>query len=203
MKTRRPGMFRKRRVDGFLPALVFVTFFSFAAFCAAAEQPPQEGEAFPDLKFPTPQTKEHLAYLGMNSKVGPTFKLGQVKADVVIFEVFSMYCPYCQNEAPSVNGLFTRIFERGLEGKIKLIGLGAGNSPYEVGLFRVKYGIQFPLLPDEELTIHTALGKVRTPYFIAVRLGHDGKGRVIYSRVGTIGDPGQFLDFIIEKAGIP
>jgi peroxiredoxin len=138
----------------------------------------------------------------MNSKVGPAFKLGQVEAKVVIFEVFSMYCPYCQNEAPSINGLYNRIAERGLEGKIKLIGLGAGNSPYEVDLFKARYGVRFPLLSDSDLTLHTALGKVRTPYFIAVTLTPDGQRQVIYSKVGTIGDPGQFLDTIVQKAGL-
>jgi len=195
-------MNRRQRVDGLLPVLIFAAFFAFAAFCTAAEQPPQEGESFPDLKFPTPKASEHLAYLGLDSKVGPAFKLGQVKASVVIFEVFSMYCPYCQNEAPSINGLYSRIAERGLEGKIKLIGLGAGNSPYEVDLFKGKYGVQFPLLSDSDLTLHTALGKMRTPYFIVVSLTPEGKGLVIYSRVGTIGDPEQFLDFITQKAGI-
>jgi peroxiredoxin len=168
----------------------------------AVAEPPQAGEAFPDLKLPVPKGKEHLDYLGLGAKPGATFKVGQVKARVVILEVFSMYCPYCQNEAPAINALYDRIAERGLADAIKLIGLGAGNSPYEVNLFKGRFGIRFPLLPDSDLSLHTALGKVRTPYFIAVSLEPGGKQRVIYSRVGTIGDPGQFLDQIIELAGL-
>lgn len=195
-------MNRWRNVQWFFPALLLVAFFALTSLCRAADQPPQEGDTFPDLKFPSPKQKEHLAYLGIDTKAGPAFKLGQVKADMVIFEVFSMYCPYCQKEAPGVNGLYSRIAERGLEGRIKLIGLGAGNSAYEVDLFMKKYNIKFPLLSDSDLALHTALGKVRTPYFIAVTLTPDGKRRVIYSRVGTIGDPGQFLDVIVQEAGL-
>ncbi len=195
-------MNRKRYVQGLLPALLALVLFAFAAPGMAADQPPREGELFPDLKFPVPKSPEHTAYLGLDSKVGTSFRVGQVKAEVVIFEVFSMYCPHCQREAPSINILYNRIAERGLEGRIKLIGLGAGNSPYEVDLFKSKYGIKFPLLPDTDLALHKALGEVRTPYFIAVVLKPDGNRRVIYSKVGTIGDPGQFLEGIVQQAGL-
>jgi peroxiredoxin len=188
-------------VQGFIPALLVLVSFAFAVPGMAADQPPQEGELFPDLKFPVPKSAEHLAYLGLDSKIGTSFRVGQVKANVVVFEIFSMYCPHCQKEAPSINILYNRIVECGLEGRIKLIGLGAGNSPYEVDLFKSKYGIKFPLLPDTDLALHKALGEVRTPYFIAVALKPDGKRRVIYSKVGTIGDPGQFLDGIVQQAG--
>ena len=183
-------------------AVMGIMFLSFAGLSVAAGGPPQKGEPFPDLTFPAPTGTEHQRYLGLGPKAGSTFKLDQVKANVVILEVFSMYCPYCQNEAPGINDLYAKIAERGLDGRIKLIGLGAGNSPYEVDLFKGKYGIKFPLLPDKDLKLHNALGRVRTPYFIVVSLNPDGKQQVIYSKVGTIGDPGQFLDSIIEAAGI-
>jgi peroxiredoxin len=182
--------------------MTVMAIFSCAALCLAASGPPLTGEPFPDLKLPVPAESEHLKYLGLGPKAEATFTLDQVKANVVILEVFSMYCPYCQNEAPSINALYAKIAERGFDDRVKLIGLGAGNSSYEVGLFKGKFGIKFPLLPDNDLRLHTALGQVRTPYFIVVSLKPDGSQQVIYSKVGTIGDPVQFLDSIIQTAGL-
>lgn len=187
---------------GWASAMAAMAILSCAGLCMAATGPPLTGEPFPDLKLPVPAESEHLKYLGLVPESQPTFTLNQVKANVVILEVFSMYCPYCQNEAPSINALYSRIAERGLDDRVKLIGLGAGNSPYEVSLFKGKFGIKFPLLPDNDLSLHTALGQVRTPYFIVVSLEPDGKWKVIYSKVGSIGDPEQFLDSIIQTAGL-
>mgnify|MGYP005840304511 FL=1 len=195
-------MSRKRKTGGWSSAVMAIILISVAGSCQAVAGPPLTGESFPDLKLPVPVESEHLKYLGLDPKVKTTFKLPQVKADVVILEVFSMYCPYCQNEAPSINTLYARIAERGLDGRVKLIGLGAGNSAYEVDLFKGKFGIRFPLLSDSDLSLHTALGQVRTPYFIVVSLKPDGKQQVIYSKVGGIGDPDQFLDSIVNAAGL-
>jgi peroxiredoxin len=177
-------------------------FLLSVALCRAADQPPQVGELFPSLKFPTPKASQELSYLGLGTKVGPSFKLGQVKARVVVLEVFSMYCPYCQAEAPSINGLFQITTERGLDTQVKLMGIGAANTPFEVDLFRKKYDVKFPLLPDKDLVLHEALGKVRTPYFIAVKLDPSGSQQVIYSKVGSIGSPEEFLNRIVLDAGI-
>ncbi|HUH65156.1 MAG TPA: hypothetical protein VLZ07_01875 [Syntrophales bacterium] len=63
-----------------------------------------------------------------------------------------MYCPYCQREAPNVNDLFARI-ERdpALKGKIKIIGIGTGNTSCEVHVFKKQYNVPFSRLPRRRL----------------------------------------------------
>lgn len=164
----------------------------------AAEEPPAEGAVFPDIQLPVPQDAETRKYLGVGDK--ETFKIPEIKADVVLIEIFSMYCPYCQREAPRINELYQLIADRNLGDKIKIIGIGASNTPYEVELFRKKYQIPFPLFPDENLSLHSALGQVRTPYFIGVKIGKDGSGKVIYSKLGALDDIKSFLDLLVNQA---
>ena len=166
---------------------------------AQRSAPPAEGGSFPDIAMPAPPAAEARKYLGLKS--GDKFKVAQIKAEMVIFEIFSMYCPHCQSEAPNVNELYQFIDSRPeLKGKIKVVGLGAGNSSFEVDLFSKKYNIPFPLIPDEDLSLHRVLGEVRTPYFIAVKLMGDGRATVIYSKVGSPGEPKPFLDLLLQRS---
>ena len=114
-----------------------------------------------------------------------------------------MYCPYCQKEAPIVNDLYQLINKNvDLKKSVKIFGVGAGNTPFEVNVFRNQYNIQFPLISDNSFTVHTAVGGVRTPYFFVIRLKPDGSNKLIYSKVGSIQDAAQFLDMILHEADL-
>ncbi|MBW2673979.1 MAG: redoxin domain-containing protein [Deltaproteobacteria bacterium] len=154
----------------------------------------------PALKLVVPAERGHRAYLGLPA--GEFFEVGQVKADVVILEIMSMYCPFCQKEAPNLNELY-RLIEGNpkLKGRIKLIGIGAGNSSYELKVFREKYQVPFPLTPDRDFQIHLSVGEVRTPYFIGARI-EKGAARVFYSKLGGFEDAGAFLKEIIWLSGL-
>ena len=89
-----------------------------------------------------------------------------------------------------------------LKNKIKLIGIGVGNSDFEVNFFRKKYEVPFPLFSDEDYTIHKALGEVRTPYFIGIRLKSDGSSEVFYSKLGGFKDADKFLKSMVKSSGI-
>jgi len=114
-----------------------------------------------------------------------------------------MYCPYCQKDAPGINELFQAI-ERDpeLKGRIKILGLGAGNSAYEVGVYKKTYNVPFALIPDERFALHKALGETRTPYFILVRIDQGGTGLVTYSELSGFKGVESFLEIIRKSAGI-
>ncbi len=183
-----------------MAAIMAVLVFSAAA--SAAGMPPAVGGQLPDMKIARPSDSSDKGYLGISFGFG-SFRIPQIKAKVVIVEIFSMYCPYCQKEAPIVNQLYARIEQNpALKGKIKLIGIGAGNSLYEVEIFKKRYNVPFPLLPDGDYVIHKQLGEVRTPYFIGVKINPDGSHQVIYSRLGAFGGVDQFLTTIINLSGL-
>ncbi|HOI95966.1 MAG TPA: TlpA disulfide reductase family protein [Syntrophobacter fumaroxidans] len=180
-----------------LVILAIAAGMAFVPDCRAAGGPPGVGGVLPEIALPPPQRMEEVQYLGLKEKV--SFKIPETRAEVVIVEIFSMYCPFCQKEAPAVNQLYQIIANRpDLKDKVKIIGIGAGNSQFEVNAFRDLYRIAFPLFPDTDFSIHKLLGEVRTPYFIVIRIKPDKTHSVIYSQVGAIGDPGQFLEKVLS-----
>lgn len=155
----------------------------------------------PDIKLPIPEKPEEQQYLGLSGT--GTFTAPKIRAEVVIIEVFSMYCPFCQKEAPNVKALYGMIDQdEDLKGRIKMIGIGAGNTPFEVNTYRNVYAMPFPHFADPDFSIHNALGKVNTPYFIVIKINQDGSHKVIYSKLGTFGEPRSFLDLITQKSGL-
>ena len=164
--------------------------------------PPQEKKiSLPIFELPIPQNSSEKNYLGV-SGVG-NCKVTQINSPVLIIEVFNMYCPHCQRSAPFVNDLFQSIQNRtDLKQKIKIIGIGIGNSPYEVDLFKNKYGILFPLFPDQDGSISTMLSVSSTPTFIGAKINHDGTTEQFYFTSGELTDAAHFLSEIIKLSGL-
>ncbi len=181
------------------PLLVLCCLSIFLPPSALAQTTPAEGQIFPDLSLTLPQRAEEKSYLKV--KDGP-FMLSKVRSEILILEIFSMYCPHCQKEAPNVNSLYEAIrSDPKLASRIKLIGIGAGNSTFEVNAFRNLYHIEFPLIPDPNLSVHKKIGAVGTPYFFVLRNRPNGKLEVLYSKVGTFGEPEAFLKLISARMG--
>jgi len=166
-----------------------------------ANKPPEKGEVLPVINLPIPKNPVEKGYLGLSGD--GFFKIPQIKANVVIVEIFSMYCPYCQKDAPGVNQLYNVIDNNpDLKNKIKLIGIGAGNSSYEVEVFKKTYTVPFPLFPDKDFTIHKACGDVRTPYFIVVKINNDGTHQIVHSQLGGYPGAEPFLQLVLKSSGL-
>jgi thiol-disulfide isomerase/thioredoxin len=180
-------------------AALFFLIASLPAFGETA--PPAEGGILPKISLPVPGDDGYRKYLGL--KGDGSFLVPQIKAKVVLIEIFSMYCPHCQKDAPVVNDLYGKITaDASLKDDMKMIGIGAGNSDFEVDFFKKNYDIKFPLFSDGDFVVHKVLGEVRTPYYIAIRINKNGTHKVIYSKLGSFGDPGEFIKRLKNLAGL-
>jgi len=168
---------------------------------AASEQSAISGDVLASITLLVPQDQNAKNYLGLTG--AGSFTISQIEAQVVIIEIFNMYCNNCQKEAPRINELYRTVDkDPNLKGKIKMIGIGVGNTPLEVEVFKKTYGVPFPLFPDEDYSIHKATGEVRTPYFIGVKINADGSLGVFHTKEGGFQDPAQFLKQLVAAAGL-
>ncbi len=166
---------------------------------AAEKQNLAIGSQLPEITLATPEEPSLRHYLGLEKQ--EKFSLGEIKSEILIIEIFSMYCPHCQKDAPAINELYELIEEdKKLAKRVKLIGIGAGNSTFEVGVFKDKYKVPFPLFADDDLSIHRKIGSVRTPYFIGICNQGKGKNRIFFSQLAGFSGAQKFLKNILEAA---
>ncbi len=187
--------------ESFSLAVAVLLFLLLVLPTLAANKPPEKGEQLPAINLPIPKDSEERSYLGLSGS--GLFKIPLIKAKVVIIEIFSMYCPYCQKDAAGVNELYRLIENSGeIKDKIKLIGLGAGNSSYEVEVYKKKYAVPFPLFPDRDFVIHKAFGEVRTPYFMVVRINENGTHQIVHTQLGNYPGAESFLEVVLKASGL-
>jgi len=185
-------MFRKT-------TLLSLIFLLLHVFSLAANKPSVSGDVIATIKLPVPENPDERKYIGLSGK--HSFTIPQVKSDTIVIEICSLYCPQCQTAAPEVNVLYQMIEEIShLKGRVKMIGVGAGNSILEVNTFKEKHCVPFPLFPDRDFAIHKLLGEVRTPFFIVLKINKDRTCQVIHAKEGAFGEAENFLQQIIEAA---
>ena len=208
MSRPHPGH-RIRKAPRGIVLFILILLFSFG--CVSSEtksssiiaptKPSPPKTTLPAFEFPVPQNAWEKNYLGVSGS--GNCKVTQINTPVLIIEIFNMYCPHCQRSAPFVNDLFQTIQGRtDLKQKIKIIGIGVGNSPYEVDLFKNKYGIPFPLFPDQDSSISKTLGASSTPTFIGAKINRDGTAEQFYFKSGELTDTANFLSEILNLSGL-
>jgi thiol-disulfide isomerase/thioredoxin len=166
----------------------------------AGSAPKINSVALSGIRFAAPERSHEREYLGLSSE--REFGLAQVKARVVLVEIFSMYCPICQAEASRVNELYRMVqSDENLRDAVKFVGVGAGNTPFEVDLFRKKFSVPFPLLADDDFVLQKAASEpFKTPTFLTLSVRSDKALRVTGLHVGAIKDPKAFFKILADAA---
>ncbi|MGC8602182.1 MAG: hypothetical protein ACP5VS_00685, partial [Desulfomonilaceae bacterium] len=80
----------------------------------------------------------------------------------------------------------------------------AGNTPYEVSVFKKKFNVLFPLVADDNFIVQKALAQpIRTPTFLVGKFNGDGTLKIIFTKVGAIKDPEKFLKALVMASNSP
>jgi len=73
----------------YLLSILLVSLFLLLSPALAAEQPPAVGDTLPSIKLLVPYNAEAKSYLGLSG--GKHFTIPEIKAQVVVIEIFNMY----------------------------------------------------------------------------------------------------------------
>jgi hypothetical protein len=68
---------------------ILFLLLAYPFWVSAASQPPPEGGVLPNIELPVPEKPYYRQYLGLDQK--SVFSIPEIKAEVVIIEIFSMY----------------------------------------------------------------------------------------------------------------
>jgi thiol-disulfide isomerase/thioredoxin len=140
---------------------------------------------FPNLTFTQTLFKGEQAYLGIPQKKSFSFK--EIRGNLILIEFISTYCVSCQRQAPIFNELYSSIEkDPKLKGKVKIIGIAAGNNLKEVEIYKKEYKVPYPIISDSKFDAHTAVGSPRTPFSIWVRKDTQGKCIVVSTHLGLM-----------------
>jgi hypothetical protein len=71
------------------PVVIAVLVLILNSAFVWATSPPQKGGVLPEIDLPVPKDPTHRNYLGLSGD--DPFQIPQIKAEVVIIEIFSMY----------------------------------------------------------------------------------------------------------------
>ena len=153
----------------------------------------QKGDAFPEVAFKTPSQAKDRTYLGISG--GDQFKVNDLKAEVILVEIFDVYCLPCQKQAPLYKQLFGLIQSNpAARDQIKMIGVAVGNDAAEIKKFQDHFQIPYPIVSDPKLILHEAVGGPPAPFSVIVRRDPGGKSALVAdTHLGLNNDmPGLF-----------
>ena len=150
----------------------------------SAQEFVKAGNKLGDLEFPPPSSAEAAKYLGVPE--GKPFKLSQLNAPYVLVEVFATSCPHCVTHAPIMNQFFNLVKN---DGKIKVIGLGSGDSANNLLAWQKQFKVPFPLLADTDHKTTNKINIMGTPTTVFM----NKNGDVLDARPGAFMDAQDFL----------
>ena len=200
-KVRSKATYDVALISSIIISLILLSSGTPTLAADTANLAPAKGGKLPSISLPVPKDSDEKSYLGLSGE--GLFKIPQIKAEGVLIQIFNTYCPICQSTASALEELYRQIENNpDLKDKIKLIAIGVGNNALEAEVFKQTYHVPFPIFSDENYEIHQALGEVRAPFFIALKINRDGHQEIVHTHLGGLTDARGFLDLMVEAYGI-
>ncbi|MBF0243447.1 MAG: TlpA family protein disulfide reductase [Desulfamplus sp.] len=167
--------------------IILFTLIYFSSQSNLFASPPKVGDSITALSLNAPYSDAGKEALGL-SKEATTFKLNDLKSELVILEVIGVYCPQCFKQAPEFNKLYGRLNKGKMESRVAMFALAAGGSEPEIEQLIKSSQYLFPVVSDMKYEAHKALGEPKTPFTIVCR----PDGAILYVHLGIIADIDKF-----------
>lgn len=150
--------------------------------------PPGQQKPKPPIKVG--QSAPNFKLQGIDKK---TYNLADYKGQKAVFvELFAIWCPHCQAEAPRIDSIYSKYKEKG----VAFFDIQA--SPYgkdyetthdtsaasieDFNFFKNTFHVTFPILQDQNSTTATNYGLTSYPTFYII----DKSGKVTYTNTGEV-----------------
>ena len=155
------------------------------------------GDIFPEMHCDLTLHKTSPKYFGF--KKAKEINISEIKADVLMVEVLSVYCVSCMSQTAYDRELFAMIEgNKKTAGKVKMIGIGAGNNLREVNKFIREFGVPYPVFPDYKFSQYNQVGQVRTPFKIFLRKKSSGEFIVMKTEMGANENVQRTFETIVD-----
>ncbi len=146
--------------------------------CAQGKKPIKKGDAFPEVALKAPSQANDRTYLGISG--GDQFRVKDLKAEVILVEIFDVYCLPCQKQAPLYKQLFGLIQSNpAARDRIKMIGIAVGNDESEIKKFRDHFQVPYPIVSDPKYLLHEAVGGPPAPFSVIARKEPGAKSALV------------------------
>lgn len=180
-----------RRFCCFVSLCVLLGLCSYPAFGSEGKkesQPISVGMDLPQFMLNAPASEKEKQYLALKNP--KPFSLSEIPAKVMVVEIFSVYCPHCQKQAPKLNKVYNLINKDSeLTQDIKMIGIAAGADQSKTDKWKATFHIPFPLFADPKTEIWEKFGKPGVPLTLVVT----STGKVASTHAGETEDIEEFF----------
>ncbi len=179
----------------FYLAVTFLILFSLHTACDTdkTEEPDADystpdaiadGKKLPKFTITVTSYIKEKQYLGLKEDL-VTFSVSKVPAKIIVFEIFSINCPYCKMQATKLSNVYKLIQHNDKIAKdVKVIGVAVGCNRTDLEKWKAFMHVPFPLFPDENSIVWRQLGKPGVPTTLLI----DSKGKVLTSYFGVTKD---------------
>ncbi len=192
------NMRRKGRPYFYCRIGLILAFFMLipGAFLAAPIQDPdpflRSGDLLPYISLPNPDSQTEREYLGVGEK--KMFSLEEIQADLIVIKYLNTNCVYCIKLLPIFDEIYRMVDQDAdLRKRIKIVGIGVGDTMNEVDFLKKNHAIPYPVIPDTEFEAHYATGTRRVPLIVVARKDKQGRWVVASVHVGLIFSAESFV----------
>jgi peroxiredoxin len=179
------------RIGCLLAIFVFLVLSGYPAFGSETKEEIQAltaGMNLPQFTLDVPASEKEKQYLSLKNP--KPFSLSEIPAKLMVLEIFSVYCPHCQKQAPQLNKLYSLINQDSeLSCDIKMMGIAAGADQSKTDKWKATFHIPFPLFADPKTEIWEKFGKPGVPLTLVVT----NSGKIESTHAGATEDIEAFF----------